>query len=327
MFSTNKNRKIGMLIFLFVVSFILGMLINIQRLGSLPMKLIQVEWNDTVGCVYENLDYENSSDHKYDLYVPKNLDTPESKCLILYIHGGSFNSGSKEDGDAWCKYYTSKGYVTATVEYTLQSKKEKSEEELLNASLELMNEEILSCVAAIKEQASQLGIDLTQMATCGVSAGGTLAMNYAYKNADISAIPVKFVFQLAGPASFEPSDWSLLKSIDHITTDADFATMMTGVRITDEMMASKEYLPYIYSVSPTYLVEANSVPTLMGYGLIDHCVPAKLKYPLIDALKENGVPYDYVEFPKSNHGMYNDIDKLQEFINLSLEYCDKYFDK
>ena len=23
--------------------------------------------------------------------------------------------------------------------------------------------------------------------------------------------------------------------------------------------------------------------------------------------------------------MYNDIDKLQEFINLSLEYCDKYF--
>lgn len=70
-----------------------------------------------------------------------------------------------------------------------------------------MNEEILSCVAAIKEQASQLGIDLTQMATCGVSAGGTLAMNYAYKNADISAIPVKFVFQLAGHASFEPSDW------------------------------------------------------------------------------------------------------------------------
>lgn len=209
----------------------------------------------------------------------------------------------------------------------MQSKKKKSEEELLNASLELMNEEILSCVAAIKEQASQLGIDLTQMATCGVSAGGTLAMNYAYKNADISAIPVKFVFQLAGPASFEPSDWSLLKSIDHITTDADFATMMTGVRITDGMMASKEYLPYIYSVSPTYLVDANSVPTLMGYGLIDHCVPTQLKYHLIDALKENGVPYDYVEFPKSNHGMYNDIDKLQEFINLSLEYCDKYFDK
>ena len=48
MFSTNKNRKIGMLIFLFVVSFIVGMLINIRHLGSLPMKLIQVEWNDTV---------------------------------------------------------------------------------------------------------------------------------------------------------------------------------------------------------------------------------------------------------------------------------------
>ena len=70
MFSTNKNRKIGMLIFLFVVSFIVGMLINIQRLGSLPMKLIQVEWNDTVGCVYENLDYENPSDHTEEVLIP-----------------------------------------------------------------------------------------------------------------------------------------------------------------------------------------------------------------------------------------------------------------
>lgn len=43
MFSTNKNRKIGMLIFLFVVSFIVGMLINIQRLGSLPIVILYEE--------------------------------------------------------------------------------------------------------------------------------------------------------------------------------------------------------------------------------------------------------------------------------------------
>ena len=29
-------------------------------------------------------------------------------------------------------------------------------------------------------------------------------------------------------------------------------------------------------------------------------------------------------FPHSNHGMYNDLDKLQEFIDLSLEYAEKY---
>lgn len=63
MFSTNKNRKIGMLIFLFVVSFIVGMLINIQRLGSLPMKLIQLELevvadNDRAIALYKKIGFE-----------------------------------------------------------------------------------------------------------------------------------------------------------------------------------------------------------------------------------------------------------------------------
>mgnify|MGYP000681278532 CR=1 FL=1 len=34
MFSTNKNRKIGMLIFLFVVSFIVGMKILIMKIRA-----------------------------------------------------------------------------------------------------------------------------------------------------------------------------------------------------------------------------------------------------------------------------------------------------
>lgn len=37
------------------------------------------------------------------------------------------------------------------------------------------------------------------------------------------------------------------------------------------------------------------------------------------------VMYDYIEFPKSNHGMYNDLDKLQEFLDKSLEYARVYF--
>ena len=101
----------------------------------------------------------------------------------------------------------------------------------------------------------------------------------------------------------------------------------SATRVDDASASAASRRSGSTSGSMSLIGAENSVPTLMGYGLIDHCVPTQLKDPLIDALKENGVPYDYVEFPKSNHGMYNDIDKLQEFINLSLEYCDKYFDK
>lgn len=45
----------------------------------------------------------------------------------------------------------------------------------------------------------------------------------------------------------------------------------------------------------------------------------------MDAYNKYNVPYDYIAFPKSNHGMYNDLDKLQEFLDKSIEYADRYF--
>ncbi len=43
-----------------------------------------------------------------------------------------------------------------------------------------MNEEIENAVKAIKQKTKELGYHIAGMAPCGVSAGGTLAMNLAY---------------------------------------------------------------------------------------------------------------------------------------------------
>lgn len=313
-----KSMKIFLLSVLFVFVFVISALVSVKLSGSAPSRLMKVEWNDTIGTVYYDLSYENYNGHGYDLYIPANIDINESQHLILYIHGGSFNSGAKEDGDVWCKYYASKGYITATLDYTLQNQGKK-------ADLFLMNNEIKNCVDAINEKCQELGYRVTGMATCGVSAGGTLAMNYAYTSGEYSAIPVKFVFQLAGPASFEPEHWDILKKINGLSTDIEFIEMMTGEEISEEMLVSGDYKTYIEKISPTYLVTESSVPTLLGYGLKDHLVPGNLKYGLVDALDKNEVPYDYLEFPHSNHGMYADLDVLQDFLDLSLDYCNKYF--
>lgn len=313
------RTKVFLWVLLFFAVFVVSALLRVNYLGSLPMKLLKVDWNDSVGVCYSNLTYENNCSHKYDLYIPSNLDKTENQSLILFIHGGSFNSGDKKDGDAWCKFYTSKGYISATVNYSLQTKQK-------DASLITMDNEIKNCVSAIKTKCQEFGYNVTEMATCGVSAGGTLAMNYAYKHFQDSAIPVKFVFQLAGPADFEPSDWGILKKVNKLKSDAEFATMMTGVEITAEMIANGEHEQYIASISPARLVSVSSPPSLIGYGLKDHLVPAKLKFNLIEALKENNVKYDYFEMPNSNHGLYGDIDILKKFIDKSFEYCNTYFE-
>ena len=304
-----KRTKVVLYIAVFVIVFVGSALVRIALLGGAPERLIRVKWNDSVGTVYANQEYENTNGHKYDLYIPSGLDESQNQYLILFIHGGSFNSGEKEDGDAWCKYYATKGYITATVDYTLQAHGQE-------ASIYLMNSEIESAVKAIKEQAEALGYRIAGMAPCGVSAGGTLAMNLAYNGN--SEIPVKFVFQLAAPTYFEPSEWSLLMRVDKLKTEDEFCAMMTGKTMTD-------YSREIQKISPACIVSADSVPSLIGYGLIDHCVPLSQKYYLMNAYDKYRVPYDYIEFPKSNHGMYNDLDKLQLFLDKSLEYADRYF--
>ena len=268
-------------------------------LGSAPERLIKVEWDESVGEIYSNLDYENDNGNQYDLYIPSGLDKLENQYLILFIHGGSFNSGSKEDGESWCKYYATKWYITASVDYTLQNQGK-------DASIYLMNEEIENAVTAIKQKTEELGYHIAGMAPCGVSAGGTLAMNLAYNGN--SAIPVKFVFQLAAPTYFAPSEWSLLMKVDRLDSEEKFCKMMTGKELED-------YDTEIQNISPACIVNEASVPSLIGYGLIDHCVPLSQKYYLIEVYDRDNVMYDYIEFPKSNHGLFNDLDKLLEFLD------------
>lgn len=284
----------------FIIVFCLSAMIRIRLLGSAPTRLIQVKWNESTGTIYRNLSYGS---HGYDLYIPAGLDPAEDQYLILFIHGGSFNSGTKEDGDAWCKFYASKGYITATVDYTLQNHG-------VIATINMMNSEIETAVACIKEKTEELGYHIAGMAPCGVSAGGTLAMNLAYNG--LSPIPVRFVFQLAGPTWFDPVDWELLKRVDHLSSDEAFIAMMTD---DGDWKA----------ISPAGAITSESAPTLMGYGLIDHCVPLNQKNILMDEMDSVGAAYDYIPFPRSNHGMYNDLDKLQEFIDMSLQYCETYF--
>lgn len=304
-----KKTKILIYVITFIVVFLISALIRIMLLGSAPERLIKVEWDESVGEIYSNLDYENDNVNQYDLYIPSGLDKLENQYLILFIHGGSFNSGSKEDGESWCKYYATKWYITASVDYTLQNQGK-------DASIYLMNEEIENAVTAIKQKTEELGYHIAGMAPCGVSAGGTLAMNLAYNGN--SAIPVKFVFQLAAPTYFAPSEWSLLMKVDRLDSEEKFCKMMTGKELED-------YDTEIQNISPACIVNEDSVPSLIGYGLIDHCVPLSQKYYLIEVYDRDNVMYDYIEFPKSNHGMYNDLDKLQEFLDKSLEYARVYF--
>ena len=95
--------------------------------------------------------------------------------------------------------------------------------------------------------------------------------------------------------------------------------------MTGEDFFHADWIKAICEISPARQVNKNSVPTLLGYGLRDHVVPANQKDILLKALEYHQVPHDYVAFPNSNHGMYADLGRLQDFIELSMMYCELYF--
>ena len=55
-----------------------------------------------------------NSQHEMDIYTPDG-DTETNRPLILFMHGGSFTAGSKEQIDCvnFCESFAKRGYVTA----------------------------------------------------------------------------------------------------------------------------------------------------------------------------------------------------------------------
>lgn len=62
--------------------------------------------------------------------------------------------------------------------------------------------EIRDSIPHVIAEAEKLGYKVDKMAISGGSAGGTLALLYAYRDAEQSPVPVKMVFEAVGlPAS------------------------------------------------------------------------------------------------------------------------------
>ncbi|MCG7378800.1 alpha/beta hydrolase [Paenibacillus sp. ACRSA] len=284
---------------------------------------LQVDWNESVGTIYTDLVYGEEELNNYDLYVPAD-QTKDSYGLVVYLHAGGFTGGDKSEDAEMLKYFASKGYVAAGVNYSLRTDEN-------TANLYQMSEEIKQSIPVIQEKAAELGYHLDQMAISGGSAGGALALLYAYRDADTSPIPVKMVFEGVGPPSFEPSLWLGIDDSDNpyesneaAEAGAGFASIMTGEDITVDMMRNGEYKKYVDEISPYTHITENSVPTLAAYGTYDKVVPFGLTRNFLKALEDNHVPHDFIEFKRSGHGLQNDRKEAKLYTDKINEYLDKY---
>ncbi|WP_301122229.1 alpha/beta hydrolase [Mycolicibacterium fortuitum] len=280
-----------------------------------------VKWDPSMGTIETGLPYADGELNKFDLYLPADRSKNSYK-LVLYIHAGGFTGGDKADDHKWGKWFASKGYVGATINYSLRTKEN-------SANVPQMSREIKHGVRAIAKVAADRGYNVDAMAVAGGSAGGTLAMIFAYRDAAESPIPVKAVISMVGPGSFEPAAWFGFDDEDYQADDiaqagAAFVSMISGDTVTPAMMRSGEYKKVLRPVTPSELVTRGAPATLVAYGLLDKVAPFAASKRLLEALGRNDVPHDAIIFPKSGHALQRDADKARELGSKLNEYLDRY---
>ena len=314
-----KGKFVGLCIFIFVLTFILGI---ISKFAIQPSwkKEYSVKWSDEIGTRISDVSYDSGEANKFDLYLPKD-NTKENYGLVVYLHAGGFTSGDKKDDEDMLTWLTSKGYVAAGINYTLRT--EDNDKSILSQS-----NEIKSAIPVVIEEAKKHGYNIDKLTMAGGSAGHCLAMIYAYRDAKDSPVPVVFTFGAVGPSSFFREDWDnygLDKDADEaIEAAAGLFSVMGGVEITTDMIKNGSYQELMKPVSAYAWIDENSVPTVVAYGKYDRVQPYKGSLRLKKALEDNNIDFKYFELPHSGHGLQNDDKVVKQWMEAIDEYLAKY---
>jgi len=109
-------------------------------------------------------DVVNGVSLKLDVFTPS---TPSQKPApaVLFIHGGCFNAGSKNDIPAEVKALADEGFVVASIGYRLSTV----------AKYPAAVSDVQMAVRFLRREHQRFGIDAQKISTLGLSAGGYLA--------------------------------------------------------------------------------------------------------------------------------------------------------
>lgn len=226
--------------------------------------------------------YGNDPRQKMDVYLPagRNSETP----LLIYIHGGAWIDGDKSE------FLQIKAtldrefpdYAFVSLNYRLYDFATNS-----NGILE-QEKDITAALDYIQNQVVDWNIS-EEYIISGASAGGHLALLYAYKT---TSAKLK-----AAVAFFPPTELSELYTFNNLTA-LGLTALLGGTPIS----ASSSY----QSASPISHIDPNDVPTIFFHGDLDTVVPISQSELLEQVLKRENVRHQFIRVPGQGHGFTPD---------------------
>lgn len=241
-----------------------------------------------------NVSYGSDPQQVYDLYLPANRTTTDTKVIFL-IHGGGWTEGDKNDMNGTVTLLQSlyPEHAIANVNYVLADADHYA---FPNQFLDIQ-----TIVNKITSEREELHIK-PEFGMIGVSAGAHIAMMYDYQY-DVQN-QVKFVADIVGPSDFNDPFY-----------DENF-DIPTLIQILADPNAYPNGADFLTELSPVSFVSSASSPTCMFYGTEDPLVPESNGTSLASKLNQFGVE-NTLRIYQGGHGdnwSFEDVTEMQQII-------------
>lgn len=245
-----------------------------------------------------------------DIYLPEKTVSPY---LVVWVHGGAWHSGSKENPPMGL---VKLGCAMASVDYRLS----------IEAPMPAMVQDIKAAIRFLRGNAKKYGYRSDQIIIWGSSAGGHLAAlvgttngneklegnlgDYKNQSSDVSA-----VIDFYGPTNFMTI---LQQSTPHgVSVRAPALALLLGKPV--------EQVPeFAKLTSPVYQVDPSDPPMFIAHGDQDVQVPVNQSLELKAAYEKNNVKVQLEIVSGAGHGnedYYTDafMEKVDAFIKSVLK--------
>ncbi|MDR1792698.1 MAG: alpha/beta hydrolase [Bacteroidales bacterium] len=266
-----------------------------------------------VGCKkdelkYEDIEYGNHAKQKLDISLPQNTALSTFP-VMLCIHGGAWNAGDKKDFDYVKESLNNAGVAYVSINYRFIDD---------NANCVNMLDDIALALNFLKNNAQKYQLRSDKIALWGNSAGGHLALLYAYSRQ--SPINVAFVIGQVAPADFSDSNFFTPTGVYLL----DGINALCNTQVTAAQLLAPGFSPpqQWIDFSPLYNAKTDSPPTILAYGGKDALVPYSNAVKMTQRLSDLGVVHQLITFPDSGHGLENDPVQSAQYYNVIKNYIE-----
>ncbi len=242
--------------------------------------------------------YTDVRDWKGRLDVYYNPLSLKPTPVVLHIHGGGWNHGTKESQTGFSSYFKA-GFAVVNVEYRL----------VQIATAPAAIEDIRTALHYIKENSKKLNINPDKIVIEGGSSGAHLAlMGGLLENNRL------FDTNCSGELDMK------VAAIISNYAPSDLPSLLTNSTLTNSLtkwLGDKANNPeFVASVSPLTYIKKSSPPVFIVHGNADKIVPYSQSVELQKKLNESGVYNEFITVDGGGHGSFEKEKKTE--INLAL---------